>query len=85
MVVGSQDLAEKLLKISSFFAQKEQGESEFEEFEAGVSSLLSLRDVPPDLTQKLEDLRGIIDKWREQLTSAKVEIMQILKDEGTES
>ena len=82
---GESDLAEKLPKISSFFAQQEQGELEFDEFEARFSSLLSLRDVPPQLTQELEDLRGIIDKWRKQLTSAKVEIMQILKDEETES
>lgn len=78
---GEPYLAEKLLRISSFFAEQERGELEFEEFEAGVSSLLSLRDVPPELTQKLDDLRGIVDKWRKQLTSAKVEIMQILKDE----
>jgi ppGpp synthetase/RelA/SpoT-type nucleotidyltranferase len=82
---GVPDLAEMLLSISSLFAKQEQGELEFEEFEARFSSLLSLRDVPPDLTQELDDLRGIIDKWRKRLTSAKVEIMQILKDEGSET
>jgi len=82
---GQPELAEMLLKISSFFAQQEQGELELEELEARVSSLLSLSDAPPHLTQELGDLRGIIDKWRKQLMSAKVKIMQILKDEDSET
>lgn len=78
---GEPRLVEMLQKISEFFGRQEYAEFEFAELEAEASRLLSIRDVPVEVTGKIDSLRSILDVWRKQLVTVKNEIIEILEEE----